>query len=144
VILVDSNVLIALASPRDRLHAQAVGDLRRLAGRDLFLASPVLTEVFFALPAAHMRARLTDLIHDLDIRPLPIENEGQLWRDTFDWLARYAEHVPDFADGLLAVASARDPRWKVWTYDAEFRTLWRRPDGSRIPLAVRPPSATPA
>jgi predicted nucleic acid-binding protein len=23
------------------------------------------------------------------------------------------------------------------TYDAEFRTIWRRPDGTRIPLAVR-------
>lgn len=141
MILVDSNVLIALASPRDRLHAAAVADLRRLVGRELVLTSPVLTEVFFALPAAHLRARVVDLIRDLDMRPMPIEDEAALWQATFAWLAGYAEHDPDFADGFLAVASAGDARRKMWTYDAEFRTLWRRPDGSRIPLAVRPPPA---
>jgi hypothetical protein len=25
---------------------------------------------------------------------------------------------------------------KLWTYDSEFRVVWRRPDGSRIPMAV--------
>jgi hypothetical protein len=26
---------------------------------------------------------------------------------------------------------------KVWTYDREFLTLWRRRDGTAIPLATR-------
>jgi len=25
----------------------------------------------------------------------------------------------------------------VWTYDHEFRTTWRKPDGKSIPQAVR-------
>ncbi len=30
-----------------------------------------------------------------------------------------------------------DRRLKVWTYDREFHSAWRRPDGSAIPLAIR-------
>jgi hypothetical protein len=41
------------------------------------------------------------------------------------------------ADGCIAVLSGRDRRLKVWTYDREFRTTWRRPDGTVIPMAVR-------
>ena len=55
----------------------------------------------------------------------------------FRWLDRYAEHEPDWADGYLAVVSSRERKAKVWTYDSEFRTTWRRLDGTRIPLAVR-------
>jgi hypothetical protein len=77
------------------------------------------------------------------VRPLRVDDEGHLWNETFAWLERYAEHQPDFADGYLAVASARDARCKVWTYDKEFQTLWRRPDGSRIPMAGRRPSGLP-
>jgi hypothetical protein len=36
----------------------------------------------------------------------------------------------------LAVLSGRDQHLKVWTYDREFRTAWRRPDGTAIPMAV--------
>jgi predicted nucleic acid-binding protein len=143
VILVDSNVFIALVEPRDRLHPHAVADLKRLAGRELLLTSPVLTEVCFALPAAHQRARLSTLIQALDLRPLRVDDEGPLWNETLAWLERYAEHQPDFADGYLAVASARDARFKVWTYDREFQTLWRRPDGSRIAMATRRSSGLP-
>ena len=51
-------------------------------------------------------------------------------------LARYRDHDPDWADGYLAVVSGKRKGSKVWTYDREFRTTWRRPDGTRIPLAV--------
>ena len=40
------------------------------------------------------------------------------------------------ADAYLAVVSGIERRFKVWTYDSEFRTTWRRADGTRIPLAV--------
>lgn len=52
------------------------------------------------------------------------------------WLAKYADHDPDWADGCLAVFSGRDKSLKVWTCDREFRTTWRRPNGTTIPLAV--------
>ncbi len=137
MILVDANVLIALADGRDRLHLTAVGDLKRLTGRDFFLASPVITEVCMGLPSAHHRARVCDLIRDLRMRPAVVGDEAQLWGEVFDWLARYADHEPDWADAYLAALCGRDRRLKVWTYDSEFRTIWRRPDGTRIPLAVK-------
>jgi hypothetical protein len=37
----------------------------------------------------------------------------------------------------LAVSDSHDKALKVWTYDTEFRTTWRRPDGTAIPLAIR-------
>jgi hypothetical protein len=33
--------------------------------------------------------------------------------------------------------SERDTRLTVWTYDREFRTTWRRPNGTVIPMAVK-------
>lgn len=51
-------------------------------------------------------------------------------------MTRYREHDPDWADAYLAVVAGTDPRFKVWTYDREFRTTWRRPDGTPIPLAM--------
>ena len=69
--------------------------------------------------------------------PLPVTHERMFWLDVLLWLATYADHEPDWADGCLAVLSERDRELKVWTYDREFRTTWRRPNGTAIPLAVR-------
>jgi hypothetical protein len=44
--------------------------------------------------------------------------------------------VFDWTDGYLAVVSGKERRIKLWTYDREFRTTWRRPDGTAIPLAM--------
>jgi hypothetical protein len=45
--------------------------------------------------------------------------------DVFEWLAN------------LAVQRGCDKHPKIWTYDREFRTTWRRPDGTALPLAIR-------
>ncbi len=137
MILVDANVLIALADPRERLNAAAVADLKRLIGANLLLAAPIVGEVCFAMPDGYRRARTRELIRALHMRPPAIVDDPPLWNEVFDWLARYAEHEPDWADAYLAVLCGRDKRLKVWTYDSEFRTIWRRPDGSRIPLAAK-------
>ena len=63
-------------------------------------------------------------------------DELGLWQEVFDWLDRYSEHDADWTDGYLTVVSGRERRSRVLTYDREFRTIWRRPDGTRIPLAV--------
>ena len=55
-----------------------------------------------------------------------------------DWMDRYADHEPDLADAVTVVLSSELEGSRVWTYDREFRTTWRRPDGSPIPLALRP------
>ena len=35
---------------------------------------------------------------------------------------------------VAIVECSRKPDWRVWTYDREFRTTWRRVNGSRIPV----------
>jgi predicted nucleic acid-binding protein len=67
-----------------------------------------------------------------------VELEPPWWKEVFDWLDRYAEHEPDFADAQLAVISGRNRTDRVWTYDREFRDIWRRPDGSKIPVLGNP------
>ena len=54
------------------------------------------------------------------------EDESRIWFEIFDWLIRYEEHDPDWADGYLAVVSGKEKGCRVWTYDREFRTTWRR------------------
>ncbi len=137
MILIDTSPLVALSDPRDGLSSRAIADLDRVAKRGIFLCEPVLTEACFLLNHPVQRARLQRLVIDLGMSPLAIEDEKELRLEVFRWLARYSEHEPDWADGYLAVVSARQKGARVWTYDREFRTTWRRPDGTRIPLAVR-------
>ena len=76
-----------------------------------------------------------------DISPVAGVIRGSREQDFFlevlDWLTKYADHEPDWADACLAILSERDKNLKVWTYDREFRTTWRRSNGTVIPLAVR-------
>jgi predicted nucleic acid-binding protein len=136
VILLDTAPVVALCDQRDALNRRALGDLDRLARAPLVLAAPVLTETCFLLPHRSQRERLRRFCAEFSVKPYRSEDETQLWFEVFDWLLRYAEHGPDWADGYLAVVSGRERRSRVWTYDREFRTTWRRPDGTRIPLAV--------
>jgi predicted nucleic acid-binding protein len=135
VILLDTTPLVALCDQRDALHRQALSDLDRLTRRQIVLCQPVLTEACFLLQSRVMRARLASILEALSIRPLALADEAGLWRRVLAWLDRHAEHEPDLADGFLVVASAVHRRSRVWTYDSEFRTTWRREDGSRVPLA---------
>lgn len=137
MILVDTTPLVALCDPRDSRHQTAIRHLGGFSAHDLVVCDAVLTETCFHLPHRPQRQRLRALLSDLHISPAAIEDESTFWLDVLDWLAKYADHEPDWADGCVAVLSGRDKRLKVWTYDREFRTTWRRPDGTTIPLAVR-------
>lgn len=137
MILIDTTPLVALCDPRDGLHAKALADLDRVSKRPIVLCGPVLTEACFLLSHATQRARLERVIVAIGMAPLVVEDEAELRLEVFRWLGRYAEHEPDWADGYLAVVSERQKDARVWTYDREFRTTWRRPGGTRIPLAVR-------
>ena len=77
------------------------------------------------------------MIRELNVQPIGVSQETGFWIEVFDWLAKYADQEPDWADGCLAVLSGRHKDLRIWTYDREFRTTWRRPDGTAIPLAVR-------
>jgi hypothetical protein len=79
---------------------------------------------------------LRRILVDFSITAYRVDDDAGLWLEVFDWLDRYEEHEPDWADGYLAVISGHERRFRVWTYDREFRTIWRRADGSRIPLAL--------
>ena len=136
MILLDTTPVVALCDPRDALNRRALGDLDRLAGESFVLPGPVLTEACFLLSYRSQRERLRRLCAELPAKPYRSEDEIELWSQVFDWLKRYEEHDPDWADGYLAVVAAKERRSRVWTYDREFRTTWRRPDGTRIPLAV--------
>lgn len=133
----DTTPLVALCDARDSKHRTAVKHLASLARNDFTVCDAVLTEACFHLPHPRQRERLRALLHDLSVQPVPITDEHAFWLDVLDWLAKYADHEPDWADACLAVLSGQNTDLELWTYDREFRTIWRRPNGSTIPLAVR-------
>jgi predicted nucleic acid-binding protein len=136
MILVDTTALVALCDARDSKHRTAVKHLEALTGDDFAVCDAVLSEACFHLPHASQRLRLRALLRDLRMQPLTGAGARDFWFDVLEWLAKYAAHEPDWADACLAVLSGRDVSLKVWTYDREFRTVWRRPDESAIPLAL--------
>jgi predicted nucleic acid-binding protein len=136
MIVVDTGPLVALCDPRDSRHDEAVSHLARLAREGLCTCEAVLTEACFHLPHSSQRERLRALLDELDIETLPTHGV-EFQADVFAWLLKYADHQPDWADGCIAVLCEHRPRAKVWTYDREFRTIWRKPGGRNIPLAVR-------
>lgn len=137
MILVDTTPLVAICDGRDPQHSIAVKQLGKLAPAGLCTCEAVLMECCFHLPRREQRQRLHAFLDVLAISSLPGPCDRSFWSDVLDWLAKYAEHEPDWADACLAVLCGRDKRLKVWTYGREFRTTWRRPDGSAIPLAIK-------
>ena len=124
MILVDTTPLVALCDSRDSQHAIAVKQLEKLTPAGLCTCEAVLMESCFHLPHREQRQRLHALLDRLLISPLP---------GSYD----QAEHEPDWADACIAVLCGHDRRLRVWTYDHEFHTTWRRPDGTLIPLAIK-------
>lgn len=126
MILVDTNVLVALADERDRLHAKAKRDLDALSGPFL-TTSVVLSEACFLLTDAYFRERLRFLIDRLPLRVIELEERS--WPSVFEWLSRYGEHAPDLCDAQLVVL-AEATTSSIWSYDGEFKRTWRSPTGA--------------
>lgn len=76
------------------------------------------------------------MLEELEVARVPPTLDRTFRTDVFDWLDKYADHLPDWADGCLVVLCEHVSAPAVWTYDREFTTTWRLPDGSRVPLAV--------
>ena len=136
MILVDSNVLIALCDERDELHLRAARDLDAMGDERLYIPEPVLVEVMFAMQPEYLRRKLVRIIDLWQIEPWAEGDLRRLWSRALAWSLEYGEHRPDWADAYTAMLSDRHRGVKVWTYDEEFRTIWRRSDGSAIPLAI--------
>lgn len=135
MILVDTGPLVALIDPRDGLHRRSRADLSKLTDPSFLVTVPVLTETLFHLPSRAARRKLRALLEELRI---PVrEISGSTVAQALDWLDVYADHEPDFADAVTVILTSEIERSLVWTYDREFRSTWRRLDGSAIPLAVR-------
>lgn len=130
MILIDTSVLVALVDERDALHVRAKRDLRRLKG-PFAIPSAVLVESGVLLDAEHERRRLAALLDAL--RMQPIEPSVPFWAELFEWLLRYSDHDPDVCDAVLVLLAFRHSL-AIWTYDREFRKVWRRPDGKALKL----------
>jgi predicted nucleic acid-binding protein len=139
VILIDTTPLVALCDARDSKHRMALKHLESLAAEDFAVCDAVLTEACFHLPHQNQRQRLGALLLNLGVQAIPVPYEREFFLAVLDWLTKYADHEPDWADACLAILSARDKELKVWTYDREFRTTWCRPNGTAIPLAIKSP-----
>lgn len=131
----DANVLVALADDHDDLHARAVRDLKRLGRGPFASTAPVLSETFYLLSEGHLRLRLRSYLKRLHVAI--VEMPAGAWDETFDWMERYQKHQPDLADAQLVALSAMDDSCRIWTYDKELFTVWRRSNGTRVPAAVR-------
>jgi predicted nucleic acid-binding protein len=136
MILVDTGPLVAICDRGEMRHATAIEVLVRLVTTGLRVCDAVLTEACFHLSHKVQRERLALVLDKFAILSLPT-HEPAFRQEVFRWLDKYAEHDPDWADGCLAVWCGRDVRLKVWTYDREFRTTWRKPDGKAIPLTTK-------
>lgn len=120
-----------MVDERNDLAGRAARDLKQLRQEPFGTTSNVLGEACFLLIEDYQRRRMRTLLDRLRVTIVEIPSTS--WDSIFDWLERYEEHEPDLADAQLAVLCSREP-WRLWTYDREFRTIWRRSNGSRIPL----------
>jgi len=136
-VLLDTNVLVALAEPRDERHGRAAADYLRLERAEMLTTTAAVAEACFVLRDDFRRERLRRLLVDSDIRLYPVSQSAELMFEVFDWMHRYATSKPDWTDALYVVLSGHDRALRIWSYDKEFAVGWRRPDGSRIPLATR-------
>ncbi len=137
MILLDTGPLVGLCDERDQYHRAATRELKALQGETFATCEAVLAETCFHLDLPHERQRLRTTLRDLRVQVLPTQQGLPLWASTLDWMEKYAEHAPEWADAYLAVLSGLNPQLRVWTFDREFHTIWKRPDGTAIPLVAR-------
>lgn len=133
MILLDTTPLVALFSPNDPLHDRARRELLIVAREQMAVCEPVLTELMHLAPRADVRRAIGDAFAAWDVHLVRLADPSSL-DAVFGFMHRYAEHSPDFADAYLVVLSQQHRRSKVWTFDREFQHLWRRSDGTAVPL----------
>jgi predicted nucleic acid-binding protein len=130
MILIDTNVVVALVDERDGLRNRALADLGKLKG-PFEVLDAVLVETFFLLQQAYLRQRVCFVLERLAVGHTQVQ--GDWWSSIFAWLDKYARHEPDLCDAMLVVTATRQ-KSAIWTYDAEFAKLWRSPEGKALQL----------
>ena len=136
MILIDTNVLLALMSRDDDHYAAAAKQAPAMREAGIVLTLPVFAELthFSRFPSRYQK--LEALIKLLAIRYDRSEHLVE-FSEAFAWLKLYASHKPDYADAHLVLLTTKLKNCRVWSFDKEFRTIWRRPDGSAVPMAVK-------
>lgn len=121
MILLDTNVLIAIVNRADGHHPRVMQELTTIEG-PFVTCDAVLTESFHMLERPNLRARLMDFVSEAPIAPL--EPSAGSWPKILAWMARYQDHSPDFADAVLVHLLQTHKRAKIWTLDREFSNIW--------------------
>jgi predicted nucleic acid-binding protein len=103
MILLDSNVLIALVDQRDPARERALYDLEKLESRGLLLTWPVATESLHFLKRVDQRRHLRELMEDLAIEFLGAPDQPS-FDEVLNWMFRYGDQKPDLADAYLFIA----------------------------------------
>ena len=129
--IADTGLLVAFANRHDRHHEWAVG-VAEQADEPFLTCEAVLAETAFHL-------RNTRIVLDM-----VAEGLVQVALDVSTELAhlaalakRYADRQPDLADLCLIRLSELNPRYRVYTVDADFR-VYRRNRRDVIPLVCPP------
>lgn len=133
--LVDTGPLVGLLDERDGLHERALRTLVH-APKPRLVSQPVIAEaihLFGAHPVyvGRLAAALTEGTIELAVTA----HWPRLAKRTFAWMARFAEHRPDFVDAFLVAWHEEESGSRVWTFDSEFHSTWRTSKGKRIKLA---------
>jgi predicted nucleic acid-binding protein len=137
-ILVDTGPLVALCDERDGLHARAESELGQLRS-PRWIGLPVLVEATQLLESPqHVRRLEEGILRGLFKLALP-ERWTELVGRSLRWMDRYAEHSPDFVDAFLVAWVEVEKPAAIWTFDSEFRDIWRTSGGRRPRLALPAP-----
>lgn len=134
-VVLDTNVLLSFLHRDPKQRSRVSADLVRMKNPRFLFTTPVMAEITHFLERSDQIAAFERLLARLDASFLPTEQTVR-WTDVIGWMRRYAQHEPDFADAHLVILSAMDATLRIWSYDPEFASIWRRPDGSAVPMAV--------
>jgi predicted nucleic acid-binding protein len=124
-VIIDTSAFVALASPSDQWHAQAVArreEIRRVRAQ-LYTTNAVLYETFTWLAVRHSPADARSfgrgvLERSPHLRILALGPEDEL--DSLDLLAKHAGIPLSFVDASLIHLARRLRLDRVFTFDRHF------------------------
>jgi uncharacterized protein len=134
-VLVDTGPLVALLDDRDALHRRALREARQIRVPAL-VGVPVLTEALHFLRDPLTRSRLAVAFKRGSLQLVGQTSVAHV-EAALTWLDRFADRSPDFADAYLVAWAASDSGVSIWTFDTEFRTVWRTASGRSVRLTQR-------
>ncbi len=129
-VLLDTGVLVALASRRDRDHARCVGAIQSLRG-PIVTVEGVLVEATHLLRGVHDGpAKLLELVGALRVIRHAVTEPG-LTR-VVELMRRYARM--DFVDGLLVTTAEELRMRRILTLDRRDFSIYRLRSGRALEL----------